>query len=33
MNGDKFREKLLNAKDKNEILQIFKEEEKQYPDV
>ena len=33
MNGDEFREKLLNAKDKNEILQIFKEEEKQYPDV
>jgi fructose-specific phosphotransferase system IIA component len=33
MNGDEFREMLLNAKDKNEILQIFKEEEKQYPDV
>jgi len=33
MNGDDFREKLLNAKDKNEILQVFKEEEKAYPDV
>ncbi len=33
MNGDAFREKLLNAKDKTEILQVFKEEEKQYPDV
>ena len=33
MNGDDFREKLLSAKDKNEILQIFIEEEKGYPDV
>jgi fructose-specific phosphotransferase system IIA component len=33
MNGDDFREKLINAKDKNEILKVFKEEEKGYPDV
>jgi mannitol/fructose-specific phosphotransferase system IIA component (Ntr-type) len=33
MNSDEFRKKLMNAKEKNEILKIFKEEEKQYPDV
>ena len=33
MNSDEFREKLVNSKDKNEILQIFQEEEKKYPDV
>jgi fructose-specific phosphotransferase system IIA component len=33
MNSDEFREKLINAKNKNEILQIFNEEEKNYPDV
>ena len=33
MNSDEFREKLVNSIDKNEILQIFKEEEKKYPDV
>ena len=33
MNKDDFREKLLNAKTKNEIINIFKEEEEQYIDV
>jgi fructose-specific phosphotransferase system IIA component len=33
MNSDDFREKLVNSKNKNEILQIFQEEEKKYPDV
>ena len=33
MNSDEFRKKLMNAKEKNEIVKIFKEEEKQYPDV
>ncbi|MCH7721716.1 MAG: PTS sugar transporter subunit IIA [Bacteroidetes bacterium] len=33
MNKDDFRDKLLNAKTKDEIINIFKEEEKQYFDV
>jgi len=33
MNKDDFREKLLNAITKNEIINIFKEEEEQYIDV
>ncbi len=33
MNKDDFREKLLNAKTKNEIINIFEEEEKHYIDV
>ena len=33
MNKDDFREKILNAKTKDEIINIFKEEEKQYFDV
>ena len=33
MNKDDFREKILNAKTKDEIINIFKEEEKHYIDV
>ncbi len=33
MNKDDFREKLLNAKTKDEIINIFEEEEKHYIDV
>ena len=33
MNKDKFREKLLSAKTKDEIINIFQEEEEQYIDV
>ena len=33
MNGDEFRNKLINAKDTAEILKIFQEEERTYPDV
>jgi len=33
MNKDDFREKLIDAKSKNEILKIFEEEEKNYNDV
>jgi mannitol/fructose-specific phosphotransferase system IIA component (Ntr-type) len=33
MNKDDFRQKLVDAKSKNEILKIFEEEEKNYSDV
>lgn len=33
MNNDEFRQKLLDAKTKNEIQKVFEEEEKDYPDV
>lgn len=33
MNKQEFRDKLLGAKDKNELLSIFKEEEKNYFDI
>lgn len=33
MNSDDFRDRLINAKDKNEILSIFQQEEQNYPDV
>ena len=33
MNSDEFRSNLMNAESKQEILNIFKEEEENYPDV
>jgi mannitol/fructose-specific phosphotransferase system IIA component (Ntr-type) len=33
MNSDVFRDKLINAKDEKEILEIFQDEEQNYPDI